>query len=143
MIKQDFSQEINAPVEKVFAYVTDFHKFTEWQDGIIEATPIPDGPTRLGTQFKTIRTMLGQKLEATGEVTEFEPNRKFAFKSTSGPIQFHLRQTYESISGGTKINIHIEVEAGGFFKLAEGALAGNMKKMMESQVMKLKDILEK
>jgi uncharacterized protein YndB with AHSA1/START domain len=142
MIKQEFTQQINAPLEKVFALVTDFRKNAEWQDGVIESTQTPDGPTQMGTKFKTVRTFLGQKLEATGEVTEFELNKKFAFKSTSGPIQFSLIQTFESVAGGTKLSMLVEMEAGGFFKLAEGALAGNMKKTFEEQAAKLKALLE-
>jgi len=143
MIQQDFSEQINAPIEKVFAYVTDFRKNAEWQDGVIESSQTPDGPTGKGTKFKTVRTFLGQKLEATGDVTEFEPNKKFAFKSDSGPIKFSLMQTFESAGGGTKVNMHVEMEAGGFFKLAEGALAGNFKKTFEDQAQKLKSILER
>jgi uncharacterized protein YndB with AHSA1/START domain len=142
MIKQEFTQQINAPIEKVFAYVTDFRKNAEWQDGVIESTQSPDGPTQMGTKFKTVRTFLGQKLEASGEVTEFEANKKFAFKSTSGPIQFSMVQTFESIPGGTKLSMLVEMEAGGFFKLAEGAMAGNMKKTFEEQAGKLKALLE-
>ena len=142
MIKQEFTQQINAPVEKVFAYVTDFRKNAEWQEGVMESSQTPDGPTKLGTSFKTVRTFLGQKLEATGEVTEFEPNKKFAFKSNSGPIQFSLVQSFEAASGGTKVSLQVEMEAGGFFKLAEGALAGNLKKTFEDQAAKLKTLLE-
>ena len=35
------------------------------------------------------------------------------------------------------------MEAGGFFKLAEGALAGNFKQTFEEQSAKLKTLLEK
>lgn len=142
MIKHDFTAEIKAPVDKVFAFTTDFRKNAEWQDGVIESTPTPDGPSQLGTKFKTVRTFLGQHLEATGEVTEFVPNKRFAFKSTSGPAQFTLAQDFESIPGGTKVSVHVEMEAGGFFKLAEGALAGNLKKELEAQSQKLKALLE-
>jgi uncharacterized protein YndB with AHSA1/START domain len=143
MIKQDFTQEIKAPVEKVFAYATDFRKNAEWQEGVTESTQTPDGPTQLGTKFKTARTFLGQKLEATGEVTEFVPNKKFAFKTNSGPIQFSLSQTYEAVAGGaTKLAMHVELEAGGFFKLAESAMAGNFKKTLEDQAEALRAKLE-
>jgi carbon monoxide dehydrogenase subunit G len=143
MIKQEFTQQINVPVERVFAYVTDFRNNAKWQEGVVESTQTPDGPTQLGTKFKTVRTLLGQKLEATGEVTEFEPNKKMAFKSTSGPIKFSMSQTFEADAGGTKLIFQAEVEAGGFFKLAEGALSGNMKKMFEDQIKKLEEVLER
>ena len=70
------------------------------------------------------------------------PNQKFAFKSTSGPIKFNFVQAFASAPGGTKIEIHVEMEPGGFFKLAEGALAGNLKQTMEAQAEKLRKVLE-
>ena len=142
MIKHDFKLQIKAPLEKVFAYVTDFRNAAEWQNGIIESSQSPDGPTQMGSNFKTVRTLFGQRVEAAGEVTEFVPNKKFSFKSTSGPINFAFVQTFEPGADGTLLNISIELEAGGFFKLAEGALAGNVKKEFGSQSEKLKSILE-
>ena len=142
MIKHDFKLQIKAPLAKVFAYVTDFRNAAEWQNGIIESSQTPDGPTQLGSKFKTVRTLFGQRVDAAGEVTEFVPNKKFAFKSTSGPIHFGFVQTFEPEAEGTLVNLSLELEAGGFFKLAEGALAGNVKKEFESQTEKLKSILE-
>ena len=142
MIKQDFTQEINAPVEKVFAFVADFRNNSKWQGGVIESTQTPDGPTQVGTKVKDVRTFLGQKLEGAYEVTELVPNKKVAFKSTSGPIQFQFEETFEPMGGGTKLTAHVEMEAKGFFKLAEGALAGNLKKEFEAQAVKLKMLLE-
>ena len=143
MISQDFSQEIDAPVDKLFAYSTDFRNNSEWQDGVIETTQTPDGPTQVGTKVKDVRTFLGRKMDSTFEVTEFEPNKKVAFKSTSGPIQFMFVQNFEpTASGGTKVSVHVEMEGKGFFKIAEGALASNLKKTFEEQSAKLKSILE-
>ncbi len=142
MIKQEFAQEIHAPLEKVFAFVTDFRNAPQWQNGVIESSQSPDGPTRSGTKVKTVRTLFGQRLEAAAEVVEFVPDRKVVLKTVSGPIQFRLTQTFTSMPGGTKVEIQMEMEAGGFFKLAEGALAGNMKKEFEAQGQKLKALLE-
>ncbi len=77
MIKLDFTQEIKAPLEKVFAFVTDFRNAAKWQNGVSESSQTPDGPTQLGTKMKTIRTFLGQRLEAAAEVTEFAANQYF------------------------------------------------------------------
>jgi len=142
MVTHGSTVEIKAPVEKVFAFITDFRRYHEWQDGIIESSQMPDGPTQLGTKFKNVRTFVGQRLDVTGEVTEFVPNKKFAVKSTSGPIKFNLSQTFEPVAAGTKTTIQVEMEAGGFFKLAEGALAGNLKKEFDAQAEKLKALLE-
>jgi uncharacterized protein YndB with AHSA1/START domain len=142
MITLDMIEEIRAPIEKVFNYVADFRKYSDWQEGIIESSQTPDGPTGPGTKFKTARTLFGRKLEAGGEVTQFEPNSKFAFTTTSGPISFTLSQTFEPVDGGTRMTVHVEAEASGFFKLAEGMLESNMKKQFEDQTVKLKAMLE-
>jgi uncharacterized protein YndB with AHSA1/START domain len=142
MIKHDFTLEIKAPIEKVFAFATDLRNNSKWQDDVQETTQTPDGPTQLGTKFRTVRTVFGQRLDATGEVTEFVPNQRFAFKAASGPMHITFAQSFEAIPGGTKTSVHVEAEPGGVFKLAEGALAGQMKQQFESQSQKLKAVLE-
>src|SRR5260221_3146386 len=133
MITLDFVEQINAPVEKVFVYVPDFRKFAEWQEGVIESTQTPDGTTAKGTKFTAGRTLLGQRLEAGGEVTEFEPNKKCTFKTTSGPIKFNMMQTFEPAGGGAKRRMHIDAEVCGVFKLADGAISSNDKKQAVDQ----------
>jgi uncharacterized membrane protein len=142
MIKHDFNIEIKAPLEKVFAFTTDLRNLTRWQEGVGEVTLKPDGPTRSDSTFTLVRTFLGQRIEASGAVTEFVPDQRFAIKTTSGPMGLSMMLGYESISGGTRVNIHLEAEPGGFLKLAEGAMERQLTSIFESQVQKLKSILE-
>ncbi len=142
MIKLDFSQRINAPVDRVFAYVTDWQTAAEWQDGVVESSQSPDSITRRGTMIKTIRLLMGQRLETTGEVTEFVPNKKFAFKTASGPVQFDLSQTFAASEGGTQLDTHVEMETGGVLQVSDGVVADNLKQQFDSQEKKLKEILE-
>lgn len=142
MIKLDRSDVIKSPIERVFAYVTDFHRMVEWQNDVAEASQTPDGPTQMGTKVKMIRMLLGQRLEATAEVTEFVPNQKMAVKSVSGPVHFQMTQTFSPAEGGTKVDMHMEMETGGVLKVAEPMVAGNIREQMEQQSKKLKEILE-
>ena len=142
MIALDFDQRIQAPIEKAFAYVTDLRRATEWQAGVSESSQTPDGPTQIGTRFRTVRTIFGKRIEATGEVTEFVANEKCAFRSTSGPMQFSLRQTFEPEGEGTRVHLHVEIEGSGLFKVAEGALKNNLAREFEKQARRLREILE-
>ncbi|MFH1183837.1 MAG: SRPBCC family protein, partial [Chloroflexota bacterium] len=90
MIKHDFVVEIRAPLEKVFAFTTDFRNLTTWQEGLSEASQLPDGPTQPDTRFRLVSTFLGECMQAAGEVTEFASNHKLAFKTTSSPIQLNV-----------------------------------------------------
>ena len=142
MMKHDFVVEIKAPLEKVFAFTTDFRNLATWQEALSEASQLPDGPTQLDTKFRLVSTLLGKRMEAAGEVTEFASNQKLAFKTTSSPIQLNVTTAYAAIPGGTSISIHLEAEPGGFFKLAEGAMDRQLKSVFESQVQKLRAVLE-
>lgn len=142
MIKHALTVDIHAPLEKVFAYATDFNNFVKWQDGVSEVSQSPAGPTRLGTTFKLTRTFLGKRLEAEGVVTEFAPNQKLVFKTTGGPISLNATQTFEAVPTGTRLRLHLEAEPGGIFKLAEGAMEKQIKAAFASQAQKLKSVLE-
>jgi len=117
MIKIEHSVVVDRPVEEVFAYATDVSKVPEWQTSALEARV--DGPMQAGATGAIVRKFLGRRMESTVRFDEYEPPRKFAIESTSGPVQFHVHQTYESEGAGARINIVMEGEPGGFFKLAE------------------------
>ncbi len=142
MIKLDFSDRIKAPVERVFEYATDPDTAAEWQDGVIESRKDPAGQTHAGTTMWTVRVLMGQRLESMAEVTEYVPNQKYAIKSTGGPMQFQMRQTFAPDGDGTRVETHMEMEPGGAMQVAEPVVAQNLREQMKNNTKKLKDILE-
>jgi carbon monoxide dehydrogenase subunit G len=142
MIRHDLSMEIKASPGKVFAFTTDFRNFAKWQEGVGEVAQKPDGPSQSDTTFTLTRMLLGQRIEAAGAVTEFMPDRRFAFRTTSGPAQLNMAMDYESIPGGTRLTIHLEVEPGGVLKFVEGAVERQLKATFDAQAQNLKSVLE-
>ena len=140
MIKIEHSVVVDRPVEEVFAYATDVSKVPEWQTSALEARV--DAPMQAGATGAIVRKFLGRRMESTVRFDEYEPPRKFAIESTSGPVQFHVHQTYEPEGAGARINIVMEGEPGGFFKLAEPLVQRAIKREMEANFATLKDILE-
>jgi uncharacterized membrane protein len=142
MLKVDASAVIHRPIAEVFAYVTDLNTHAQWQAGLIEAKQTSAGPTQVGATYKYTMQLAGQKLETVGQVTEFEPNSKYAFKSTSGPIPLKGEFTFESAEGGTHVRMSAEGEPGGFFKLAEPLLNNATRQQIETSLANLKKLLE-
>ncbi|MBI3359912.1 MAG: SRPBCC family protein, partial [Chloroflexi bacterium] len=105
--KLNFEVTINRPVEKVFAFATDPANSAKWQSGIIESKMTTPGPMGVGSMITDVRTFVGQRLESTIEVTEFELNKKRTFKSAGGPIKFMATETYEAVGGGTKVAVAV------------------------------------
>jgi uncharacterized protein YndB with AHSA1/START domain len=142
MIRIEQSVVINRPIEEVFAYVTDIDKMSLWMSELVEAKQTSEGPVNVGTTAGAVANPLGRRAESTQEVTEYEPNGKFAYKSTSGPFASEDEFTFESVAGGTKVTRVTEAELGGFFRLAEPLAVRMLKRQFETNFANLKDLQE-
>jgi uncharacterized membrane protein len=141
MIKIEHGIVINRPIEEVFAVVTNLENNPKWGSGLLEAVKTSDGPIGVGTTWRLVRKVLGQRLEAESEVIEYELNRNYGQRSKS-PFPVEVRQTYEAVEGGTRISITLEAEPGGFFKLAEPLLKSTAKRDIDAEFANLKDLME-
>ncbi len=141
MISVEKSVIINKPVEVVFAYVSNSANDPKWQAGI--ESVIAEGPTTVvGAKWTEVRKFMGQEMKSTLELTSFVANQKFSTKVIKGPVPFEATVTFEASGGGTKVTTRIEGEPKGFFKVAEGALKGQLEKTLEEDSKRLKGILE-
>ena len=142
MIKVELSIVINRPVAEVFAFVADPSNNKKWQEGLVESRLTSPGPVGLGAQITDVRKFLGREMDSKLEVTAFEPNKIFAEKVVSGPLQFEIIQTFEPSGDGTKVSLVAQGEPGGFFKLAEGMVHKQLQSQLEGDSQRLKKALE-
>lgn len=96
---------INAPVDRVFSYVADFPRHSEWarQPLKIEAT----GPIQQGSKFKSVGKQFGEH-EDEVTVTEFVPNQKLAFESMGDAGHLRHAFTLAGEGGGTRLTKSVE-----------------------------------
>jgi uncharacterized membrane protein len=133
---------INRSIEEVFSFVSDVDKIPLWAGPVTEAKLTSEGPVGVGSTSTKVQHILGRKMDADYEVTEYEKNRKFSEKTTSGPLDIESRITLEAANGGTKVNVEAEIETGGFFKIAEPVFANVIKRQVNTDFENLKDMLE-
>jgi uncharacterized protein YndB with AHSA1/START domain len=133
---------INRPVEVVFAAITDIPNLPRWQTGLVESRQTTPGPVGVGTRYVGVRTVMGQRLENTFEVTEYVPNQRFAGRTLTGPVSGEFQQTLTPVAGGTQLHAVLQVEPRGFFRVAEPLLASTIKKEFQGDLARLKALLE-
>ncbi|HZJ49964.1 MAG TPA: hypothetical protein VFF07_03700 [Actinomycetota bacterium] len=88
----------------------------------LEARRVSDGPTTVGTEFVQVTHFLGRRFESQFEVTEFEANHRFSFKSTSGPFPIETFETFEPTGSATRVTQILRGGPGGFFNVARAVL---------------------
>jgi uncharacterized protein YndB with AHSA1/START domain len=142
MAKVEFSTTINRPLEEVFAYVSNSANNPQWVSVFIEVVKTSPGAIGVGTTWHDVGKLLGRRLESEGVVTEYEENRVYARKVTSGPFPAQLRAVFRPTDDGTRVNFTSEAELGGFFKMAEALVERMLRRQLETDVANLKDLLE-
>jgi polyketide cyclase/dehydrase/lipid transport protein len=142
MIHLVSSTLIERPVKQVFDFVSTPENDFQWQYGTLATARLPKRSDALRTFFRSIGHLMGRRNLSTFEVTEFEPNKKYGFKSLSGPFHSQTSYTLKKESGRTRLHISIQASAPNFFHITEKLLWKTMKTQLEEDVVRLKTILE-
>jgi len=142
MINFNMSTQICRSLKQVFSFVTAPENDFQWQYGTFESARISQGIIDTGTFFRSIGHLMGRRNLSTFEVTEFEPNKKYGFKSLSGPLDSQTTYTFEQADCGTKIDISIQANVLNFVPMEKGILEKRMKEQLKENLGKLKDLLE-
>jgi hypothetical protein len=142
MIRFDLSTHIYRPLTQVFAFVSTPENDFQWQYGTLASTQISHGELRLGTLFRAVSHLLGRRIETMYEVTVFDLNRKYGFKSVSGLVDTYTLYTFEIIESSTKINLSTEIDPRDVFKPNDAIIIKKFKKQFKENLAMLKSVLE-
>jgi hypothetical protein len=142
MIKFELNTDIYRPIRQVFAFVVtpenDFH----WQYGTLMSSQLSKGEMGVGSLFRVVGHCMGWRMENVYEVTEFEPNKRYGFKSLSGPMDSHTLYTFEVMKHSTRISNSTQISLGEPFKSSSIIAERTIKKEYRENLALLKDILE-
>lgn len=142
MINFNISTIIYRPVKEVFDFISTPENDFQWQYGTLATARLSKGVSKIGTFFRSIGHLLGHRNLSTFEVTKYESNREYGFKSLSGPMHSQTLYTFEVADGGTRITISTRSHAGSFFQLNERIVGKKIKKQLRENLILLKDLLE-
>jgi len=107
------SDQIAAPVEKVFAVFTDVERAAERVSGIKEVRMLTPGRFSLGTRWLETREVLGRFDTAEMEVTSFEKDRTYTITHRKLGARIDTVFAFEPSDRGTKVTIEFDLESPG------------------------------
>ncbi|MBI5030665.1 MAG: SRPBCC family protein [Chloroflexi bacterium] len=136
------STTINQPVDQVFATVISADAQKSWQAGILDAKVTPNGPVALGSVYHYTTEVMGRRMETQLQVSAFEPNKKWAVKTTGVPRPVETVYSFEGVGASTKLTISMEL-TGGYPVAAEAMVKQQMQKSLDDQGKRIKQMLEK
>lgn len=142
MINLNVSTLIYRPVSQVFNFMSAPENDFQWQYGTLATARLSEDTGSIGSLFRSIGHLVGQRFESTFEVTDYEPNRKYGFKSLSGPLNSQTSYTFEIASGSTKVTVATQANLINPFQMTEGILEKKLKKQLKENLAMLKELLE-
>jgi uncharacterized protein YndB with AHSA1/START domain len=138
MIKIERTITIHRPVDEVFAYLSQVEHGPEYISGQREARKTSAGPMGIGTTFATTGRLL--RRSRTNEVTEYEPNRRLAWKATSG-ARTTTTWSLEPSGPSTRVTFTRVADAPSLFRLAEPVMQQRASGQVDHDLGALKELL--
>lgn len=139
MIIVEKSIFINRPQQEVFDFVTNPTNNAQWQKSTQSAEWTSDGPTGIGSTFKIVNRFLWRNMEATAEITAWEPPNTLTVKAVKAPVPFESTYYFETQGAGTQMTFRSQADIGGLFQRLIGK---QFEKQLDTSVNTLKLVLE-
>jgi carbon monoxide dehydrogenase subunit G len=135
-VRAELTVEIARTPEEVFDYLVDVSNLPAWQSGVHAAR-------REGDRIHESRHLLGRELSTTLAIDEEERPRIFAIRALDSPVPFSVRHELEpDASGGTRLTVVGEGDAGMLPGFAAGIMARRAEKQFRKDFERLKRLLE-
>ncbi len=141
MAKVERSITINAPVEKVFAYIADPMNLPQWVPSMMEVHDVTG--SGVGQHYRWTYKMAGLQLQGETTVTEDIPNERRTTQS-KGSVTSTWILNFEPDNGGTKMKLDIEytIPVPVLGKLAEKLVLKRNEREADLAVANIKETME-
>ena len=93
---------VDKPVDKVFAYLSDFATTTEWDPGTVQTVRI-SGDGAVGTEYRNTTRFAGRQTQLTYVVDELVPNQRIALRGENKTVIAHDTMTFRTSGSGTEV----------------------------------------
>ena len=114
-MQSESSVEIDRPIDEVFRLTHE--NMPDWSIIVVKDEALDDGPTQVGTRFRTVTEEHGKRMEFQGVVTKYEPPRLHTVELTGDSFDIEAEYTFEDLGGRTRMTQRSDVTGKGFFGL--------------------------
>lgn len=135
---------IRRPPADVAAYMIDPANDPEWIGGVREVRMETPPPLGAGSRVARVAYFLGRRVEYVNEVIELDPGRVLDMRSVKAPFPMRVTYSFEPVDGGaaTRVRNRVRGEPGGFFRLFGPLLSPLVKRSVQKDLERLRDVLE-
>lgn len=129
--------EVQVPVQRAYNQWTQFEDFPKFMEGIQSVQQLDD------THVRWVAEIRGESREWTTEITEQQPDKTIAWKTTDGEIKNDGVVSFEQIGEKqTRVNVQMDVEGESTAENVAGDLLGVVKRQVRGDLERFKQLIE-
>jgi len=142
LINLNATVSIRRPVSEVYEFMRTVENRRRWQNGTLDSARIPTGSVGVGAAFRVLGHLLGRRAVATFQVTDDDANKRYGYRSLSGPLVSKTLYTFTTAAGGTHVAMSMHVIADRSFSVREEDLERKLGGLVNEDLTRLKGLLE-
>lgn len=133
---------IDAPLEAVFAYISDYTHDREWRRGVIHVEQTPPPPSRLGTHTQEVFQCLGIRFTICAEVTQFKANTVIGFTALDSAFPLWGQRMVKRDATAVRVTYALTVRLHGVYGWLRPLIVWQIDHQLQQDLRKLKYTLE-
>jgi uncharacterized membrane protein len=138
--------EVRRPRADVAAFMTDPANDPAWIGGVREVRVETPPPLAPGSRVARVAAFLGRRVEYVNEIIELDPGRVLDMRSVKAPFPMRVTYSFEDLAAdgaATVVRNRVQGEPGGFFALFGPLLAPLVRRSVQRDLERLRDLLER
>jgi uncharacterized membrane protein len=133
---------VERPRPEVARYAMDWRNDREWIGALSDVRLVTGEPFGVGSHVARVASFLGKRIEYVNEVVEFDPGARLVMQSVKAPFPMTVVYEFEDAGEGTRMRIRTQGDASGFYRVAGPMLARAVRRGIERDLRRLKQVLE-
>ena len=122
-MKNRYSLEIDAPPQRVFAWLGDSERALQWVPNLVESEDLAVTENKIGSTFRHVYLERGRRMEMQGAVIAYERDRRFACELRGEMFDLTVNYALEDLGGRTRLTQESETRFRGLpMKVLGGAV---------------------
>ncbi|NRB48779.1 MAG: SRPBCC family protein [Saprospiraceae bacterium] len=133
---------IKADRNRVFTYLNQVEKRTEYIPMLDEVILLDPPPIRLGSRYTEVATIAGRDLQTTYQVIEWEQDRKVKVKTIKSIFPIAAEMKLSDDNGETIVKLQLSFTLKGIYRLGAPIVRGIVQQQAVDILRKLKKNIE-
>jgi len=142
MERSEHTIEIEAPRERVFAWLVEPELMLRWIGGLREFHPLDPEPG-VGARSRQVVDLAGRRMDVESRITAFEPERLVAAELDGKGFHVDTRHALEEDGDGTRVRAEAHTRLSGIAgRLLGGVVERGAQRKLEGDLARLKQLVE-